>query len=330
MINPLYIKEFLLFSHSCGQLPTETTFNYQSIANQVYRNWCLALKHNVFKVKNYYTQTPYLPISFFKTHKVVCHEFEPELIFESSGTTQTTSSKHFVKLASTYKISFLHGFEMAFGNVQDFCVLGLLPSYLERQNSSLVYMVNELINLSNHPKSGFYLYDFDKLHATLIKLEAAKQKTVLFGVTFALLDFAAAHHMHLKYTTIIETGGMKGRQKEITKTEVHEIIKESLGVKQVHSEYGMTELLSQAYTNAAGRFVCPPWMKVLVRDEDDPMHVKEKGKGAINIFDLANMHSCSFIATDDVGEVFKDGSFSIYGRLDASDLRGCSLLLNNL
>lgn len=315
-------------------------FQFQYTNNPVYEQWCnllgirnreLAVPQSLntnfkFQIPNY----PFLPISFFKSQSIKTTEFEPQLIFESSGTTQTINSKHLVKDASVYERSFLTAFEMAYGRVEDWCIIGLLPSYLERSNSSLVSMVDELVKLSKHPSSGFYLYDFDKLSDTLNKLEAAKHKTLIIGVTFALIDFADAYQMNLQHTIVMETGGMKGRKKEMTREEVHQILKSRLGVDVVHSEYGMTELLSQAYSKGNDRHYCPPWMKVMVRDEEDPLLVKPFGKGVINIIDLANIYSCSFIATEDVGEVFEDGSFKIYGRLDNSDLRGCSLMLTSL
>lgn len=252
--------------------------------------------------------------------------FEPEAVFESSGTTQTLQSRHYVKSLALYEDAFFNGFELQFGNPQNYCILGLLPSYLERSNSSLVYMVKRLMDKSAHPANGFYLHNFETLANTLKELEQKQQPTLLFGVTFALLDFAEQFQIPLRSTIILETGGMKGRREELTREEVHLQLKKSFGLQAIHSEYGMTELLSQAYSTGEGIFRCPPWMKVLVRDEDDPLHVSKKGKGAINIIDLANIYSSCFIATDDVGEVFEDGSFRILGRMDNSDIRGCSLL----
>ncbi len=269
----------------------------------------------------------FLPISFFKSNTVVTTEFEPEVIFESSGTSQTTNSRHLVKDVSIYQESFFKAFKLFYGDITEWCIIGLLPSYLERNNSSLIVMVDELIKASNNSNSGFYLYDFDKLQSVLLQQEAKQQKTLLIGVTFALLDFAEQYKLNLKYTTIMETGGMKGRRKELTRAEVHAIICDGFGVEKVHSEYGMTELLSQAYSLGDGRFICSPWMKVLVRDEDDPLTIRQSGRGVLNVIDLANIYSCSFIATDDVGIVYEDGSFEVWGRLDNSDIRGCSLLV---
>ncbi len=300
-------------------------FQYQYNENDIYHQWC-----NVLKIKttdiHAIQQIPFLPISFFKTHEVVCKNFSPEVIFESSGTTQTGNSRHFVKEIEIYNRSFIKTFEMFYGDIKDWCIIGLLPSYLERNNSSLVMMVDGLIKLSSHKESGFYLNEFDKLHSLLLQLENSHQKTLLIGVTFALIDFAEAFLMQLKYTTVMETGGMKGRRKELTRNEIHAILQSKLGVKNIHSEYGMTELLSQAYSKGEGRFYCAPWMKVFIRDEEDAMLVSLSGKGVLNIIDLANIYSCSFIATDDVGIIYEDGSFEVLGRLDNSDLRGCSLL----
>ena len=274
-----------------------------------------------------FTDYYFLPISFFKSNTIVTTEFEPETVFESSGTTQTINSRHLVKDVSIYKQSFFKAFELFYGDINDWCIIGLLPSYLERSNSSLVMMVDELIKASKKPNSGFYLNDYQSLKEVLLKQESNQQKTLLIGVTFALLDFAEQYPMQLKHTIVMETGGMKGRRRELTRSEVHHIITTGLGVEKVHSEYGMTELLSQAYSNGDGRFTCPPWMKVVVREEDDPLSIKPFGRGVLNVIDLANIYSCSFIATDDVGIVYEDGSFEVWGRLDNSDIRGCSLLV---
>ncbi|MES2329067.1 MAG: acyl transferase [Bacteroidota bacterium] len=302
------------------------TFRFQYAQNPVYRRWCELTKADPSFIKTH-TGIPALPISFFKTHEVQTTEFIPETVFESSGTTKTNTSRHLVKDVSLYRRSFLEAFKLFYGNVNDWRILGLLPSYLERQHSSLVMMVDELIQLSGHSSSGFYLDDHEKLSATLQQLEAKQQKTLLIGVTFGLLDFAAAYPQQLKHTVIMETGGMKGRRKELTRVEVHQLLMNGLGIPEIHSEYGMTELLSQAYSKGDGRFFCPPWMKVLVRDEEDPMSIKESGRGLLQVIDLANQYSCSFIATDDVGMVYEDGSFEVWGRLDNSDIRGCSLLV---
>lgn len=301
-------------------------FNNQYQGNAVYRQWCNTLQVAPENVQDI-TQIPYLPVSFFKTREVVCGSFTPEAVFESSGTTQTVNSRHLVKELDLYEQSCIAAFEREYGAIKDWCVIGLLPAYLERKNSSLVHMVNRFIAISAVPESGFYLYEYDKLFHTLQQLEARKQKTLLIGVTFGLLDFAEAHTLQLRHTVVMETGGMKGRRRELTREEVHGFLTERLGVKQVHSEYGMTELLSQAYSQGEGLYRCPPWMKVVVRDEEDPLLVREHGRGVINIIDLANRDSCAFIATDDVGIVYEDGSFEVRGRMDVSDIRGCSLLM---
>lgn len=300
----------------------DVLYQFQLQNNPVYGTFCRALSVSSGTVPAY----PFLPIRFFKTHKVISGVFEPAVVFESSGTSMQQQSRHFVKDSVLYEASFTNGFEAFYGHPSEWCFLGLLPSYLERGGSSLVYMVNKLMQLSGHPSNGFYLHDNERLFYTLQQLETEGQKTMLFGVTYALLDFAEQYHLSCKHTIIMETGGMKGRREEWIREEVHERLKQSFGVHHIHSEYGMTELMSQAYSYRDGVFQCPPWMKVLVRDEDDPLSVKTKGKGAINIIDLANMYSCSFIATDDAGEVFEDGSFKVLGRMDNSDLRGCSLL----
>ena len=300
-------------------------FHHQWQSNNVYRTWCDLMKCNPGEVTQL-NQVPFLPISFFKSHAVTTGEFTPQTIFTSSGTTQTVNSNHLVKDTGLYKRSFTTAFESFYGNIKSLCILGLLPSYLERNGSSLTYMVDDLIQSSQHPQSGFYLYDFEQLKATLQQLETAKQPTILIGVTFALLDFAAACPMPLRYTTIMETGGMKGRKEELTREEIHTILTQAFDLTHIHSEYGMTELLSQAYSKGEGIYHCPPWMKVLVREDDDPLAVKEKGRGVLNIIDLANLDSCAFIATDDAGIVHSDASFEVLGRIDNSDLRGCSLL----
>jgi hypothetical protein len=317
----------------------ETSFNrlaldvyrFQYEHNQLYRQFADAIKRSPAKVLKY-QQIPFLPIHFFKTHAVKTTAFEPELIFESSGTTGTVNSKHYLKHAEVYERSFLATFRRFYGKPEDWCIIGLLPSYLERKNSSLVKMVNELIRLSGKDESGFYLYEHDRLQAVLEKQESSGTKTLLIGVTFALIDFAESVKLDLRHTIVMETGGMKGRKEEITRAAVHEILKEKLGVATVHSEYGMTELLSQAYAKAGGLFQTPPWMKVLIREEDDPLlvrskdDIKQQAAGVINVIDLANIYSCAFIATDDAGKLYEDGSFEVTGRMDASDIRGCSLM----
>jgi phenylacetate-coenzyme A ligase PaaK-like adenylate-forming protein len=324
LIPPFVNNLFELNSTSFNEL-LQQSFQFQHSNNPVYRSFCEVLHIEPKKVATI-EAIPFLPISFFKTHRIKSTEFSPEMLFESSGTSQTIQSKHYVKSVALYEEAFMKGFIRQYGNPGNYCFLGLLPSYLERSNSSLVYMVQKLMEKSSHPMNGFYLNNFQELFDKLQLLEKEGQPTILIGVTFGLLDFAEQYQLPLKNTIIMETGGMKGRREEMTREQVHQQLKKSFSVEAIHSEYGMTELLSQAYSKGDGIFQCPPWMKVLVRDEDDPLHVRTKGKGAINIIDLANIYSSSFIATDDVGEVFEDGSFRVLGRMDNSDIRGCSLL----
>ncbi|HUR65653.1 MAG TPA: hypothetical protein VMZ03_04825, partial [Chitinophagaceae bacterium] len=248
------------------------------------------------------------------------------VIFESSGTSSSSNSQHYVKDLGLYEESFTRGFELAYGPIHEYCILALLPSYLKRKNSSLVHMAGKLIRLSGRHQSGFYLDEWDKLDRTLNELETSGQRTLLLGVTFALLDFAEKCPRPLKHTMIMETGGMKGRKKEMIREEVHAVLKKAFDTTSIHSEYGMTELLSQAYSKGEGIFTCPPWMRILIRDEEDPFLVRSQGAGTINVIDLANIYSCAFIATDDAGKLYSNGSFEVVGRVDGSDLRGCSLL----
>ena len=300
-------------------------FHFQYQNNKVYRSFTDSLgivPASVTQIE----KIPFLPINLFKSQPIQTTSFNAEIIFESSGTTQSVNSRHYVKDLSLYRKSFIKGFENFYGKPDNYCIIGLLPSYLERSHSSLVYMVDELIKMSRHPKSGFYLYEYDQLASMLQQLEKEKQQTLLIGVTFALLDFAEQFHMQLTNTIVMETGGMKGRREEITRAALHETLKEKLGIAKIHSEYGMTELLSQAYSPGEGLFETVPWMKMLVRDDDDPLDVHDTGDGILNIIDLANIYSCAFIATDDVGKIHRDGKFEVMGRLDSSDMRGCSLL----
>jgi len=304
-------------------------FRFQYRENQVYQSFVDALKINPQTVSNI-TEIPFLPVRFFKSHTVTTTDFTPEAVFESSGTTQTINSRHYIRDLSIYTRSFTKAFELFYGHPSDWYIIGLLPSYLERKHSSLVVMVDELIRQSQHTDSGFYLYEQERLAATLQRLEQQRQKILLIGVTFALLDFAEKFPMPLRSATIMETGGMKGRRHEMTREEVHEILKNAFHLDNIHAEYGMTELLSQAYSKGSGRFCCPPWMKVLIRDTEDPLNVSREGvsplTGALNIIDLANIYSCSFIAIEDAGKLYPDSSFEVLGRIDNSDIRGCSLL----
>ena len=307
-------------------------FRFQYHNNPVYRQYCNLLKTQPEAVSSV-EQIPFLPIGCFKTHVVATTVYDPRIIFESSGTTPTGTSRHLVNAVDIYRKSFIDAFELFYGDVDEWCIIGLLPSYLERKNSSLVMMVNDLIELSENVNSGFYLYDHVKLAQVITENEAVGQKTLLIGVTFALLDFAETFRTPLKHTVVMETGGMKGRRKEITRLEVHDVLCATWRLDAIHSEYGMTELLSQAYSAGKGLFRCPPWMKVILRDEDDPLTIKtvsgEKPEnGLINVIDLANIYSCSFIATDDIGKLYADDSFEVIGRMDTSDVRGCSLMYN--
>ena len=303
-------------------------YHFQFANNPLYQAYCRSLGRLPGEVTRV-SDIPFLPISFFKTHTVTTTAFEPRLVFRSSGTTGEQTSSHVLKDPSIYQESFQKGFELYFGDPASYCVLGLLPSYLERNDSSLVYMVDSLIKLSHHSDSGFYLYDFERLHSTLVKLEGMGQKTILFGVSFALLDFSLQFPVKLRHTSVLETGGMKGRKEELTKNELYAILKNNLGQDVIYSEYGMTEMLSQAYATD-GLFTTPPWLRVLLRDETDPLTIYELKKartGVINVIDLANIYSCSFIATDDLGRFSRDGRFEVLGRLDYSDVRGCSQLV---
>jgi hypothetical protein len=316
-------KIFSISESSFSALATEI-FQFQYANNNIYAQWVdLTGNKNAASIE----KIPFLPISFFKSKAITTTNFQPEAVFESSGTTGTINSRHLVKSVAIYEESFLKAFEQFYGSPKNWCIIGLLPAYLERPNSSLVTMVDALIKLSNHPQSGFYLYNYAQLAATLKALEAAEQPVLLIGVTFALLDFAEQFPQPLKHSVIMETGGMKGRRKEITREALHQALMAAFNLPAIHAEYGMTELLSQAYSKGRGRFYCPPWMRVLVRDEDDPLQIKATGEGILNIIDLANLYSCSFIATEDVGKVYDDGSFEVLGRLDNSDIRGCSLLV---
>lgn len=303
-------------------------FRYQANSNSVYREFIRLLKVDPARV-NSVAAIPFMPIAFFKTREVIADGKTPGIVFRSSGTTGSITSRHLVADPEIYRESFVKGFERAYGPTRNYRILALLPGYLERSDSSLVYMAAELIKRSAHPESGFFLHDQEKLFATLQQLEDRQAPTLLIGVSHALLDFAEKHTMQLKHTIVMETGGMKGRRKELTRQQLHELLGSGLGVSAIHSEYGMTELLSQAYSRGRGLFFCPPWMQIRVRELNDPFTMLPWGRtGGINIIDLANIHSCSFIASDDLGKVYEDGSFEVLGRFDNSDIRGCNLLVN--
>ncbi len=301
-------------------------FQFQYSENPVYHEYATALKINPNKVVSL-ENIPFLPIDFFKTRRVVCENRQPQAVFGSSGTSGMDRSRHEVPELSVYDNSFLKSFNMFFGDPADFVFLALLPSYLERTDSSLVYMVQKLAAVGNHPENGFYLDNFSALHETLLSIEAQKKPAVLFGVTFALIDFFQRFPIRLKYTRIIETGGMKGRKKEITRPELHDILCDATGLQAIGSEYGMTELLSQAWSLGGDRYHCPPWMRVLIRDVNDPFaYIPTDKTGGINIIDLANVYSCAFIETKDLGKRHHAGTFEVSGRFDHADIRGCNLL----
>jgi phenylacetate-coenzyme A ligase PaaK-like adenylate-forming protein len=302
-------------------------FRFQAKNNFAYKSFLNLLKIDISKI-NSVEDIPFLPIQFFKSHKVVATNNPIEKIFLSSGTTNSNQSKHFVTNLHYYEKSYLEGFKHFYGDIEDYTILALLPSYLERDGSSLIYMVQDLIQKSNKPASGFYLNNLNELRLQLIKLNEIGEKVLLIGVSFALLDLVEHYQFNLKNTIVMETGGMKGKRKELIREELHETLKKGFGVQQIHSEYGMTELLSQAYSNGNGIFNCPAWMKVLIRETEDPLSLLPTGKsGGINVIDLANINSCSFIATQDLGKTYENGSFEILGRFDNSDIRGCNLLI---
>ena len=325
---------FTAFKHSIFNLQSLDEFNdiarslfrYQYKNNKIYNRFASALGLNESKV-HHVTQIPFLPVNFFKTHKIVSGEAPEELVFESSGTTGMENSRHYVTDSGLYQESFTKGLQLFYGDLSQYAVFALLPSYLERNNSSLVYMVEKILLQSNRQMGGFYLNELEVLQQQLMEAQRLGLKIILIGVTFALLDMAANFPVHIPDAIIIETGGMKGRRKELTRMELHEQLRNGFGVDKIQSEYGMTELLSQAWSTGEGIFRCPPWMKVMIADTNDPLSYLETGRtGGINIIDFANIHSCSFIATQDLGRVFEDGSFEVLGCFDNSDIRGCSLL----
>lgn len=302
-------------------------FRYQFQHNPIYQKYCLLLKKSPENVKQLH-QIPFLPIEFFKTQNVLSSTQNVQAIFTSSGTTGAITSKHHVTDLSFYEYSFRSAFSKFYGNIENYAVLALLPSYLEREGSSLIYMAKDFIEGSNHPKSGFYLNNYHELAQTITELDNSGQNILLIGVTYALLDLIELQPFQLKNTIIMETGGMKGKRKEMIREELHGLLTKGFGVEKIHSEYGMTELLSQGYSFGDGIFECPPWMDVLIRDTEDPLTIIEDGKtGGINVIDLANINSCAFIATQDLGKKHPDFSFEVLGRFDHSDIRGCNLMV---
>ncbi len=320
-------KIFSISSNEDFQKVSLEVFRFQYSHNAVYRKFCNLLKVNEKKIKEI-DQIPFLPIEFFKSHKIVSSKEDPEIIFTSSGTTGSVTSKHAVTDVSVYEQSFLKSFKLFYGDLTNYAILALLPSYLEREGSSLIYMADSLIKRSSNPRSGFYLNNLQDLKATLLELECKNQKVLLMGVSFALLDLIENEKFNLKNTIVMETGGMKGRRKEMIREELHELLKKGFGVEYIHSEYGMTELLSQAYSSGNGIFACPPWMRILIRDPEDALTNLGPGKtGGINVIDLANFNSCSFIATQDLGKIVEADKIEILGRFDNSDIRGCNLMV---
>lgn len=310
------------FNELCIEL-----FRFQYKNNTVYGQFVDFLGKKPMVIKHY-RDIPFMPIGFFKSHRVVSGDFEPEIVFTSSGTTGITTSRHHIKSVELYIQSFMHGFRHFFGSAEQYTILALLPSYLEREGSSLVLMADQLIKRSHQTESGFFLHNYNKLADILVHLKTLKKPTILLGVTYALLDMAEQFPLYFPELIVMETGGMKGKRKEMVRDELHQQLMEGFGIDQVFSEYGMTELLSQAYSKGHGVFYTPPWMKILIRDTNDPLSILPEGQsGGINVIDLANIYSCSFIETQDLGRSHSDGSFEILGRFDNSDIRGCNLLI---
>ena len=303
------------------------TFRYQHENNVVYRNFCDFLAVNPAEIKQV-KEIPFLPIQFFKSHDVLSSNSQIKETFTSSGTTGSITSRHLVTDVNFYEQSYRQAFAQFYGNIEDYVVLALLPSYLDREGSSLIYMVSDLIQLSNNCNSGFYLNNYSELIQKLISIDKSGQNVLLIGVTYALLDLVEIQKFDLQHTIIMETGGMKGRRREMIREELHEILCSGFGVPTIHSEYGMTELLSQAYSLGNGIFECPSWMQIFTRDTEDALsYIETEMTGGINVIDLANLNSCSFIATQDLGKLHGDGTFEILGRFDNSDIRGCNLMV---
>jgi len=319
-----------IFSIDTDQQFNETAlsiFKHQSVNCLPYAAFIKNLKIDLEQVTQI-SKIPFLPVSFFKTHRIVSDLKKEEIIFSSSGTTGMVQSSHYVTDLSIYDQSFNAAFEQFYGQVADTCLLALLPSYLERDGSSLIYMVDALLKQSQHPDSGYFLHNHGELFHKLTALKEARQKTILIGVTYALLDFLELYQLDFPELIVMETGGMKGKRKEMVREELHDTLKNGFGVNAIHSEYGMTELLSQAYSYGNGVFDCPKWMKIILRDANDPLTILNSGQtGGINIIDLANINSCSFIATQDLGRLLPGGSFEVLGRFDNADIRGCNLLV---
>lgn len=330
-MNSLEFKSslFNIRSDADFERVTLSVFKYQATENKVYKNYLEQLKVDAGTI-NALTEIPFLPVEFFRYFDVISGVESPKITFASSGTTGMEQSHHYVVDPLIYEKSFRKGFEHFYGDIKEYCILALLPSYLEREGSSLIYMVKDLIERSEHSRSGFYLDNVNELHQSLLQLKKeGKQKVLLLGVTYALLDFVEQHSILYPELIVMETGGMKGRRKEMVREELHQVLCKGFGVKHIHSEYGMTELLSQAYSKGEGLFQTPPWMRMLIRDTNDPASMLGVSQtGGINIIDLANIYSCSFIATQDLGRKYADGTFEVVGRFDNSDIRGCNLLVS--
>jgi phenylacetate-coenzyme A ligase PaaK-like adenylate-forming protein len=327
MINSLKKKIFHINNPDEFNNLALEIFRYQSEYNKIYRKYLNILKINPHKISNP-AEIPFLPVELFKSHKIIAGSDSPEIKFESSGTTGTLKSKHWIIDPELYISSLTGCFNLFYGSPEKYCILALLPSYLERKNSSLVYMVNRLIQMSKHESSGFYLNNLSELSETLKRLESKEQPVILIGVSFALIRLAEKFPNKLASTIVMETGGMKGMQEEMTRQELHGLLMEAFHVSEIHSEYGMTELLSQAYSKGHGLFQAPPWMRIMIRDTFDPCTYVPAGRsGGINIIDLANIYSCSFIATQDIGKLDSSGRFEVLGRFDNSDIRGCNLMI---
>ena len=326
-MNNLASSIFQINSHEQFERIALEIFRFQAENIPIYKEYVERLGVKANEIKSI-DKIPFLPIQFFKTKEIKSINAKTEVVFTSSGTTGDQTSKHYVVDTDLYTKSFTASFKLFYGDINDCCVLALLPSYLERQGSSLVYMVDSLIKQSNHPESGFFLNEFDALAERLNRLDEQGQKCLLIGVSFALLDFAEKHRFRLKNTIVMETGGMKGRRKEIVREDLHNQLCDAFSLQSIHSEYGMTELLSQAYSNGNGIFSCPPWMKIVIRDPYDPFTtLPNQRAGAMNIIDLANIYSCSFIQTEDLGKVYENNTFEVLGRMNEAQLRGCNLLV---
>ena len=320
-------KIFNIQNHSDFKNQCLDIYHFQYQNNHVYQNYCNMICENPINLDEI-NKIPFLPISFFKTKKILSVD-KFEKVFYSSGTTTISRSKHFISNLKLYQESFINNFTLNYGDINKYTIIALLPNYYENKDSSLIYMVEKLIKLTKSNKSGFYLDDYSKLSKKLIELDIKNErKTILIGVPYALLDLVDFNQFKLKNTIIMETGGMKGKRKEMVKSELHEKLKIGFGVSEIHSEYGMAELLSQAYSKGEGIFESPPWMKIVIRDINDAQNLHfNKKSGAINIIDLANYNSCSFIATDDMGKSINETEFEVMGRVDNSDVRGCNLLI---